>query len=252
LLAEHQGRLDPQAAAQIMGDHLDVCSGELRPTGHVIGSLINVSSAVFNASTLDLWVASGPAPAANNSYLGFNLKSELAGEPRQTSPAELEPNSYGESQAFPALRRYYQAAIALTIPPLDPDLAYRTVQELAVEYPEQGAYQMAGGQLALKRLDLKTAQARLDAALRLPLSPNERALAHLMLGWANDLQGQREQALHCYQQALKLAENSDPDPLRAINPFVIASARRHSLRPFSRQDAAALEFSPELAGTFER
>ncbi|MBN1148873.1 MAG: hypothetical protein JXA78_16545 [Anaerolineales bacterium] len=252
LLTGRPGRIDPQMAAHFMGDHLDVCSGELRPTGHVIGSLINVSSAVFNLTTFDLWVASGSAPVANNPYIGFNLTRELDGDPRPPDPPVLQPNLYAKSEAFKALRRYYQAAVALTIPPLDAELAFRIVQELAEGYPEQVVYQMAGGQLALRRMELDLAQKRLEHALHLALSPNERALTHLLLGNINDLRGQREAALHCYRQILRLAEGASADPLRAINPFVQAAARRYRLRPFSPAQAAALEFSPEMSGTYER
>ena len=252
LLEENQGQIEAQKAASFMGDHLEVCSGDVRPSGHIIGTLSNVTSAIFKPGSFDFWVASGLAPAANNSYYGFNLKDELEGRGGSTSPEYLEPNQYTKTKAFGVLRRYYDVLTALTLPPVDAKLGGQIVKMVVEAEPEQAAYRLVAGRMALKAQDYEAAEDHIGTALRLKISPSERAQAHLLLGFTYDLEGQREQALHCYQQVAKLGESGEGDILRSINPFVLADASRFNQRPYNRQDLDRLEVAPDMAGEYDR
>jgi isopenicillin-N N-acyltransferase-like protein len=252
LLQENQGKIDAQTAADCMGDHLDVCSDDLRPSGHIIGTLSNVTSAVFKPASFDFWVASGLAPAANNVYLGSNFKDELEGRTGSPDPQRLNPNPYAQTPAFATLRRYYEVSTALSISPVDIEHGGQILQEVVDADPEQAAYRLVAGRLALKRQDFAVAQDHLGKALRLKISSSERAQAHLLLGFTYDLLGQRDQALHCYQQVIKLGETGASDILRSINPFAMADAYRFSQRPYNRQDLDGLEVSPNMVGEYDR
>jgi hypothetical protein len=246
LLEEHQGQVDPQKAAIFMGDHLDMCSGDERPSGHVIGTLNNMTSVVFNPTSFDFWVAAGPAPVANNSYLGLNLLDELKGQTRPVDPPMLSPNPYAGTEAFAALRRYYEAALSLTLPPTNPERAFEIVEELCAEYPDQPGYRLVAARMALQRGKTGAARRHLEHTLGLRISPSERAQIHLLFGFCHDLEDQREQALEAYWQVLGMDEPSDGDILKSVSPVVLAEARKYKGIPFKIRDAARIEVSPVM------
>lgn len=251
LLDQHRGTVDVSKAARFMGDHLDMCSGSLRPSGHVIGTLMNLTSAVFKPGSLDFWVASGPAPAANNTFFGFNLHEELRGDPHLVELPELGGNPYAETSLFQALRKYYQAVLWLTIPPIDGEAAYKVVQELTREYPDEVAYLLVGAKMALKQGDSLTAHQHLTHAANLPVSRSETAQINLLLGYCQDLDNNRPRALDYYRSVIESAEAGEVSVLRTINPFVLAEAERRIRKAFNVEDAGKIEISPVMEANYD-
>jgi hypothetical protein len=259
LLDQNQGQVDPQRAAHLMGDHWDMCAEDARPTGHIISRLLNVTSAVFDPVSFDFWVAAGPAPAANNPYVGFNLMHELAGEPYAVDPPRLAPNPYAESDLFPALRRYYDVKVKLTIPPTDEQGALEILGELVRQWPDEAAYRLILAKMLLKQGQATAAREHL-AQMSGHISPSERAQIHLLIGFTHDLEGTRDQAVIHYREAVRAgtgAEMNVPhtperDPLKTVNPFVLSDARKRIRRPFTIRDAAGIEVSPDMSGLYDR
>jgi isopenicillin-N N-acyltransferase-like protein len=255
LLDESQGKIDPQRAAHFMGDHWDMCSEDTRPTGHIISTLKNVTSAVFDPTGLSFWVAPGPSPVANNPYLGFSLMGELAGEPYTVDPPRLAPNPYAESDLFAALRRYYDVMVKLTIPPTDERRALEILQELVRQWPDEVGYRLILAKMLLKGGQAAAAREHL-AQMSGHISVSERAQIHLLIGFTHDLEGTRNQALIHYREVLKtgteLPHAGEEDPLKTVNPFVLRDARKHVRRPFTIRDAARVEVSPDMSGLYDR
>jgi isopenicillin-N N-acyltransferase-like protein len=259
LLDENRGQIDPQKAAHFMGDHWDVCAEDVRPSGLIISTLANVTSAVFDPTSFDFWVAAGPSPAANNPYTGFNLMRELDGDPYDVDPPHLTPNPYVESDAFQALRNYYDVMVRLTIPPINASRALEILQELVRTWPNEGGYRLILAKLLLKRGQATAAREHLVHTSG-RISASERAQIHLLIGFTHDLEGTRNQALMYYHEALRTQTETEMetpgtgerDPLRTINPFVLSDARKHLRTPFTIKDAAKIEVSPDMSGLYDR
>ena len=259
LLDGNRGQVDPQRAAHFMGDHWDMCSEDTRPTGHIISTLANVTSAVFDPTGLNFWVAAGPSPVANNPYVGFSLTGELAGEPYAVDPPRLAPNPYVESDLFPALRRYYDVMVKLTIPPTDEQRALEILQELVRQWPDQAGYRLILAKMLLKGEQAAAAREHL-AQTSGNISASERAQIHLLIGFTHDLEGTRDKALIHYREALRaetgaemrVPQVAERDPLKTINPFVLSDARKHIRMPFTIKDAANVEVSPGMSGLYDR
>ncbi len=246
LTNENKGKINPQLAAQFMGDHMDMCSDSLRPTGGIISQGSNLTSAVFSPATFDFWVADGLAPVCNNAYLGFNLMSELADKGSVVEPKTLAPNDYVKTDDYKGLRKFYEAAVKFMIPPTDGKAALDKLEEAVALRPEEAIYRRVAARLLLRRGDFSRASEHLKRALESVQSPSEFAQTHLLLGFAKDLLGKRDEAVNCYQAALKVPNSSKNGVLSTVNPFALADARKYSQAPFTPNDAKKIEINFEL------
>jgi len=243
LIDENRGKITPGLAAQFMGDHMDMCSDSMRPVGGIVSQLTNVTSAVFSPADFRFWVADGLSPVCNNTYRGFNLMDELADDAPNGRPDDLTSNDYVNTDDFRALRKYYEAFVSFSIPPTDAGAAFDKIEEAIAVKPDEATYRRVAAKMLLKRGDATAAMAHLNHALESVQSPSERAQAHLLLGFANDLLGKREDATECYRAALKLHESAAADILGSVNRFVVADAKKYAKIPYTAENAGKLEIS---------
>jgi hypothetical protein len=243
LIDENLGEITPGLAAQFMGDHMDMCSDSMRPVGGIISQLTNVTSAVFSPADFNFWVADGLSPVCNNTYRGFNLMDELADDIPNGGPADLAPNEYVNTDDFRSLRKYYDALVSSSIPPTDHGAALQKIEEAIAIRPGEATYRRVAAKILLKRGDAGVAAEHLEHVLEAVQSPSERAQAHLLLGFARDLLGKREDATKCYEAALKIGESAGDGVLADVNPFVIADAKKYSTVPFTGESAKKIEIS---------
>ncbi|RJP21668.1 MAG: hypothetical protein C4520_09525 [Candidatus Abyssobacteria bacterium SURF_5] len=251
LLNENRGKIDSGMAARFMGDHMDMCSDSLRPVGGIISQVINITSAVFSPASFDFWVADGPAPVCNNTYVGFNLMDELAESPSRTIPQTLAPNEYAQSRNYQGLRTYCDALMNFVIPGGDENAVLPKLEEAIALCPDEAIYRRLAGIYLLSQWDASAAASQLTAALECVQSPNERAQTILLLGFANDLQGNRNEALKLYQQVLDLGSNNGADILSAVNQFVLADAKKYLHVPYTVNDTKDLELNFEIVGKYD-
>jgi hypothetical protein len=251
LTKEHAGTITPELAAQFMGDHMDMCSDSMRPVGGIISQGTNLTSAVFHPANFDFWVADGLAPVCNNTYVGFNLMDELADDGSSRDLTNLPPNDYVHTDDYKALRKYYEAAICFMIPPTDEKAALEKLKEASAIKPDEAIYQRLVGLMLLRRGDAVAASEHLRRALECVQSPSERAQAHLLLGFANDLLGKRDDAVECYKGARGVGDPDDDNILTCVNRFITMDAEKYSGIPFTKEHAAKLEVSIEITGRYD-
>jgi hypothetical protein len=249
LLNQKRGKINPRLAAQFMGDHMDMCSDTIRPVGGIISQFTNMTSVVFSPAAFDFWVADGPAPVCNNTYHGFNLMIELTDG--ASSPQALPPNEYAGSREYEALRKYYDAVVHFTIPPCDSDAALASLEEAIALCPDEAIYRRLAGKLLLSQWDAGAAQEHLTRALDCVQSPNERAQAYLLLGFAHDLQGKREEALKSYREVIYLSSGNGSNVLSAVNRFVLNDAEKFSKVPFTLHDTKDIEVNFEIVAKYD-
>ena len=243
LIDENMGEITPGLAAQFMGDHMDMCSDSMRPVGGIISQLTNVTSAVFSPADFNFWVADGLSPVCNNAYRGFNLMDELADDTPNGRPGDLAPNDYVNTDDFKSLRKYYEALVSFSIPPTDTGAALDKILEAIAIKPEEATYRRVAAKMMLKRGDARAASEHLNHALESVQSPSELAQAHLLLGFASDLLGKREDAAKCYQAALTVAESAGDGILSDVNRFIVVDAEKYSKVPFAEENAKKIEIS---------
>jgi len=179
----------------------------------------------------------------NNAYRGFNLMEELAEGASDGRPDDLAPNDYVNTDDFKALRKYYEALVSFSIPPTNAADAFDKIEEAISIKADEAIYRRVAAKMLLKRGDAEAASLHLERALESVQSPSERAQSHLLLGFANDLLGRREDAIKCYQDALKVAESAGDDILESVNRFVVADATKYSILPFTKEKAKKIEIS---------
>lgn len=251
LLAQHWGEIDPRLAAQFMGDHMDMCSESLRPVGGIISQVTNITSVVFSPSDFNFWVADGPGPVCNNTYRGFNLLSELSDVPSDVKPQTLAPNEYARSEDFVALRKYYDAVVSASVPPCDLDASLASLEAAVELCPREPIYRRMAAKLLLSHGNAAAAAEHLLRALECPQSPSEQAQALLLLAFARDLEGGREQAINLYRQVLGMRPGDEKRLLASINRFVLADARKYLLTPYTPREAKHLEVNFEISAKYD-
>jgi tetratricopeptide (TPR) repeat protein len=234
---------------------MDMCSDSMRPAGGIISQVTNMTSAVFSPSDFNFWVADGLAPVCNNPYLGFNLMNELADAPAdapaEAPPQTLPPNEYVETRNYQALRKYYEAMVSASVPPTDMDSALARLDEAIALCPDEAIYRRLAAKLLLSQWDAAAASEHLMKALECVQSPNERAQTLLLLGFSEDLQGNRDAALKLYVQVLKSGAASGDNILPAVNRFVLADAEKYSRIPYTLNDTKHLEVNFEIVAKYD-
>jgi hypothetical protein len=251
LTRENNGAITPEMAAQFMGDHMDMCSDSMRPVGGIISQGTNLTSAVFHPTDFNFWVADGLAPVCNNTYRGFNLMDELADNGSTVEPATLPPNDYVHTDDYKALRKYYEAVIKFMIPPTDEKAAFTKLGEAIAIKPDEAIYRRLAALMLLRRGDASAASEHLRHTLDCVQSPSERAQAHLLLGFAYDLLGKRNDAVDCYKEALKIGESAGDHIIACVSRFIIADAEHYAKTPFTMENARKLEISMEITGRYD-
>ena len=251
LLNENMGSITPDLAAKFMGDHMDMCSDSMRPAGGIVSQLTNVTSAVFSPADFEFWVADGLSPVCNNTFTGFNLMDELADGESSVEPGVLAPNDYVKTEDYKALRKYYEAMVSFTIPPTDEKAAFNMLEEAIALKPEEAIYRRTAAKILLRQADASAAEEHLNRALECVQSPSERAQAHLLIGFKEDLLGRRDNALNCYDEVVKIAESSNGDALSCVNRFVVANAKKYSRAPFTSETAKKIEINFDITSMYD-
>lgn len=252
LIRENAGSITPQRAAQFMGDHKDMCSGDIRPFGNVIATLGNLTSTVFLPVEHVFWVADGLAPVCNNIFLGFNFFKEFENQPYLVTPEILEPNEYVKTVSYEALREFYPLRVDAVLPPFRREDLLERVSEVVKMTPGEVVYRLLVIKLLLHQGKATDAAEQLKLMVDYALSPSEQAQVMLLLGFTYDLNGDREVARRCYQDILQKTQSPRQDVLTAVNPFILADANRFLQRAFTNQHIACVEISLDMGSSYDR
>ena len=214
-------------------------------------SICSTRSAVFRPVDFDFWVADGLAPVCNNTYVGFNLMEELADNGSTKDPGTLSPNDYVKTDDYRALRKYYEAAVNFMVPPTDEDAAFRKLEEAIEIKPDEVIYRRLASLMLLRKGEASRALEHLRLALDCVQSTSELAQAHLLLGFANDLLGNRDSALGCYEEVLGIASSAEDGILACVSRFVAVDAEKYSRVQFTLENAKKLEVNIEITGRYD-
>jgi hypothetical protein len=252
LIHQHAGKISVQSAAQFMGDHKDMASGDVRPTGNVIATLSNLTSVIFRPEDFTFWVADGLAPVCNNPFTGFNLLHELAGIEYQVQPPVLEPNEYVKTAAFEALRRYYPVYVKAILPPFDRKDLKEQVMGLVKQIPGDVMYRLLLAKLYLREGKAREALSHFNMLSDYALSPSEQAQLLLFQGMTYDLLGEHDNAVNSYRSILQKAKLPEADELKLINPIILADAAKYSQAGFSMKDLKTVEISLDMGSLYDR
>jgi len=238
LIDQNRGAITPALAAAFMSDHGDVITGTERGTGITVCSDNNVTSAVFAPETGFFWVAGGGGPACINDYAGYDFAAELNGAPGNPEPAVLSGYAWADPAKKKAFEIYMKAYDTYEADFSAKATALEYLRQAIEKDPVEPNYARMAGILAVHLGDYQTAIELLVGALTLPQGPNELAMTHLLLGWAYDLAGDRDQALVHYREVGKLSEAEESDPLFSVNGLVTLMARKAVDTPFTEKDIA--------------
>ncbi len=219
LLAEHHGRLDPQAIAGILGDTGSTAC-RMRDA---IANLMTVGSVVFRPSDGAFWVGTGDVPTSRGTYLPFSLAEErFAPELGELEVGADEPPD--ASEAFACWRRAFGAHLDR----LDGGEAHREMKRACELAPDQALFHFLRGLLAVSQNDPGDAELAIDRAIEIGHPDPERLAAfHLWRGRARDLRGERHGALNDYRASL--GYHADPP--------VYAAARLGIKKAYSKRRA---------------
>ena len=236
LLSDNYGRISPGLAASFMSDHVDVVTGTERGTGITICSDNNVTSAVFLPEAGLFWVAGGGEPACANPYEGFDLGAELSGTPPKAAVPTLTGYRWADPAKKAAFELYMKAFDSYEADFSDKKTALGYLTEAIAKDPTEPIYPRMAAILDIHLGDYQDAIELLVGSLTLVQSPNEKAMAHLYLGWAYDLAGRRDEAVIHYREVIVLGEANGTGPLAGINGFVYLMAMRGTEVPFTEND----------------
>ncbi|MBW1686631.1 MAG: hypothetical protein JRS35_16390 [Deltaproteobacteria bacterium] len=243
MIDEQHGRIDLAQAAAFLGDHFDPASGRERGVGHTIASIASVTSVVFVPELRQVWIGLGPAPAANNRFIGFGCTPELEGSGPAVALGELEGNAFSNDRCMQAVARYGAASLAYDEHTEDPDAVIALLEEARGIDPAEPNYCRMLARFELRRGAAAAAERALAQAAEISgQSRAEEAENALLQGYACDLQQRRPEAEECYRRVLGLREEG-AEPLYALNPLVLHSAEKRLSTPFQKGDVDATTVS---------
>jgi hypothetical protein len=251
LIEEQHGRIDLARAVGFLGDHFDPASGRERGVGHTIASIASLTSVVFVPELRQVWLGLGPAPAANNRFVGFDCTPELEGGGDAVALGDLEGNAFSNDRRMQALARYSAASLAYDENPEDADAVIALLEEARRIDPAEAHYGRMLARFELRRGAPAAAEHALARAAEIEgQSRAEQAETALLRGYVCDLEQRRPEAEAFYRRVLDLREES-AEPLFALNPLVLHSAEKRLSKPFERGDVDATAVSFSLQSGWE-
>jgi len=171
-LEENNGRIDIRRMIDIIACNLDRANPEARLLGDFPAQMVTLTSAVFELSSGNFWVASGKPPGiCFNDYRGFNFQQEIAGT--------------GAAVSLPSFRRSHR--------PVFKGFAYKPVTAAVRESLRQALL----SQEELKKGKIRLAIRGLEKARSLHAEPGYEYL----LGILYLLNDQARKALETLRQA---------------------------------------------------
>jgi hypothetical protein len=251
LIDEHRGGIDLPRAAAFLGDHFDPASGRERGVGHTIASIASVTSVVLAPELRQVWIGLGPAPAANNRFIGFDCTPEFERSGEAVPLGHIEGNAFSKHPRMGGVASYRAASLAFDENPEDVDGVIALLEQAREIDPSEANYARMLARFELRRGAGDAAKRALAQAASISgQSRAEEAENALLLGYAYDLQQRRREAEECYRQVLDLREEA-ADPLHALNPLVLHSAEKCLSEPFQKGDAGATAVSFSLQSGWE-
>jgi hypothetical protein len=245
MIEEQRGRIDLPRAAAFLGDHFDPASGRERGIGHTIASIASVTSVVLTPELRQVWIGLGPAPAANNRFIGFDCTPEFERSGAAVPLGHLEGNAFSKDRRMEGVASYRAASLAYDEDPEDVEAVIALLERAREIDPAEANYGRMLARFELRRGAGDAAERALEQAASIPeQSRAEEAENALLRGYACDLQQKRPEAEAYYRQVLDLREEA-ADPLHAVNPLVLHSAEKRLSKPFQKGDvdAAVVSFS---------
>jgi len=243
MIEQQHGRIDLAQAAAFLGDHFDPASGRERGVGHTIANIGSVTSVVFVPELRQVWIGLGPAPAANNRFVGFDCKPELEGSGPAVALGELEGNAFANDRRMRAVACYGAASLAYDENPEDPAAVIALLEEAREIDPAEANYCRMLARFELRLGAAAAAERALVQAAEISgQSRAEEAETALLQGYVCDLQQRRPEAEQFYRRVLGLREEG-AEPLYALNPLVLHSAKNRLSIPFQKGDVDATTVS---------
>lgn len=233
---------EPTDVLAMLRDRFDEEENRHRPFGHIVACSKNVQASVVDATAQKAWVSSGQAPAMDTDFVGFDLQQHLK-DPH--SKLEILPLPY-EDPLTPESResiRFHQKSYMACIHHNDLGSAAELMKEAMKLDPRESGYPII---LAALNLRLGKPEEARQAALRaIPLQkrPFLKALSMTLLGWANDLDGNREGAKNWYAKSLETVGDQ--------SPALTEENQQRMKKPFTSRDAAVMRIDylePGVAG----
>jgi len=231
LLEQNYGKIDIPKAIEFLGDHWDIYTNRTRATGDVIAQFNNLMSMIISSNEHKFWIANGPAPACNSTYVGFDILHEMTPVKDEKPLSLYKDKKFYGTRNYQGLRKYIEAEGAYF---WDNDCgkAYKLLSEAIALDLNEPFYLQTKGLLCLKLGKFEEAKEVLNRALGLPQNDHKIATNHLWLGRSYDLLKERNKALDEYRQTL---QNND------LDHRIRESAEMGLLKAYSSRKAARIE-----------
>ncbi|MBN1799831.1 MAG: hypothetical protein JW822_14735 [Spirochaetales bacterium] len=235
LIHAHKGAIDPETAACFLGDHIHFTTGTERSVSGIIAAPNNINSVVFLPERFKFWVASGPVPASNNHYIGFDFWSIYEKNIDSRHTRRLKGYCFQHAYKLQAMNIYREAHILHEEKPYKKDrIKVLLFKALKTDNTEILFYHILCKML-IHEGNHKKALSVIQNTQEQKQSLNEETHSLLLLGICHDLLGRRRKALTCYQRILDLAKNRSTEQF-AVNKLVFACAEKYIQRAFTKNN----------------
>ncbi|MCP4755042.1 MAG: hypothetical protein GY866_29540 [Proteobacteria bacterium] len=232
----HYGKIDPELAAQFMGDHIQYSTG-LETVSSCVGVADNVNSMVFSPEDLTLWVAAGPAPVCNNPFIGFSLMDELKGRDSVVTPAVLKGYVFQNPEKRRSLMKFMEAySIFEEDPDNDKDRILKLLKEAWEIDPEESHFGRLIAKYYIHEGKYDQALKVIEDVLKQKQSFKETCHSNLIIATIYDLKGDRPRALSFYDKIEELTKEEPADNWFGKNKFLTAFVEKYKQQPFSKDN----------------
>ncbi|MFW9951357.1 MAG: carcinine hydrolase/isopenicillin-N N-acyltransferase family protein, partial [Candidatus Thorarchaeota archaeon] len=235
LIDENYGKINPELAAEFMGDHVRYTTGTERNVYGILAVDDNVNSIIFSPEELKLWVAEGKAPVCNNTYMGLDFKEEINGKRSHVIPNGLKGYQFKNPNKRQGMEKFNQAYVLFEKSPKKIQEILVLIREASKLDPEEIIYYQMIAKILIHQGHYDEGIASIEKALNYKMSLNERAHNYLILGILFDLKNNRELALSHYSEIEKLSKEKLKDPWFGINKVIAAYAKKYKAKTFSKK-----------------
>ncbi|MCX8125430.1 MAG: C45 family autoproteolytic acyltransferase/hydrolase [Spirochaetes bacterium] len=241
LVQSNFGNITPAKVAQFMGDRIDWVTGSERATGITIGAANNVTSAIIVPNDGLIWIASNTEPACDGEYIGYDIVSFF--DDRCKNIGMLRPYSWKQEYKKRGLFYFMKAYCGFEENPGNISVIINHLYKAIEHDPSESIYYRVLASVLIHDKKYKKASEIITKCINFKQSNNEQAYTFLLAGQSFDLMYERNKAIECYSNVIKLYKKYGNDVKTGINAIIVGYAKRYIENPFNEKQLSEIPIS---------
>lgn len=215
--AVQKGGISERTCARLLGDQLDLETGQVRAHGNTIAVVTTVTSMISQLELGKFWLGQRTeAPVSMGPYLELNFDENFENFAEKTLPTidafedHIAPQTIRQNPKLVQSLSEFRKAYVEYQNHFDTEAAYKHLKKAVDLNPSEGHFHMAAGHMCMKLANPQQALKHFEDAKNCKLSKHMLQTLHVFAGHAHDALGNRQVALAEYKMAETLSDSVSP------------------------------------------